>query len=692
MAAINVDPATGLKTFDTRAAKATDKIAGKGYSVVERRTPQGASRAPAGRQVRRRGAGEVPGVQGGPPWRGRLHGDGGRVRQVPRGRLLRADRSPREALTDECDILVVGAGFAGLLLWYKLQRRPASTTSASARRAATSAAPGTGTATPASPATSSRTATSRCWRRWSYVPTMKFASGFEILEYCQTMADEVRLLRPLPVPHHRRDAPSGTRTAGRWTVYTDRGDAMRARFVILANGILTSPKLARIDGHGDVRGRAPSTPRAGTTTSTSRASAIGIIGTGATAVQAIPELAKVAGRALRVPAHAVDDRRARPARHDPRGDRGVGERAGLGPCPPGPVRQDLRRAARRSRPTTTTSPARSPTPRSARSTRRRLSPEELMQKQLDTNFRIMEQIRARVDAIVEDPKTAAALKPYYPYGCKRPTFHDEYLPTFNRPNVTSSTPRPMGVQRDQRARRRPRRRRVPARRADLRHRLPVDGDVDVQHGRRPRRPHAEREVADGGHQDVPRPAQPRASRTCSSSPARRAAAAASTSPTPSTATATTSCGCCRRCATRGEQIVDVEAGAGGAVRRALPRRPTSPPRRCATASRTTTATATPRPAASPTTAAGHWHKWRTAGPGDDGAVRLRQRLTAHARTDDASDCSRPHGRRWLNGAAADFTFACLESVRRWRRSASRAAYTAASVRRCMPSFISRLVT
>ena len=73
----------------------------------------------------------------------------------------------REALTDECDILVVGAGFAGLLLWHKLQRRPGSTTSASARRAATSAAPGTGTATRASPATSSRTATSRCWRRWA---------------------------------------------------------------------------------------------------------------------------------------------------------------------------------------------------------------------------------------------------------------------------------------------------------------------------------------------------------------------------------------------------------------------------------------------------------------------------------------------------------------------------------------------
>ena len=69
---------------------------------------------------------------------------------------------------------------------------------------------------------------------------------------------------------------------------------------------------------------------------------------------------------------------------------------------------------------------------------RELTMEELVEKQLESNFRIMEQIRARVDQIVEDPKTAAALKPYYPYGCKRPTFHDEYLPTFNQPHVTLS--------------------------------------------------------------------------------------------------------------------------------------------------------------------------------------------------------------------------------------------------------------
>jgi len=77
---------------------------------------------------------------------------------------------------------------------------------------------------------------------------------------------------------------------------------------------------------------------------------------------------------------------------------------------------------------------------------RQLSPEEMIQAQLNSNFRIMEQIRARVDAVVKDPKTAAALKPYYPYGCKRPTFHDEYLPSFNLPHVKLIDTAPMGVE------------------------------------------------------------------------------------------------------------------------------------------------------------------------------------------------------------------------------------------------------
>ena len=98
---------------------------------------------------------------------------------------------------------------------------------------------------------------------------------------------------------------------------------MRARFVILANGILTSPKLARIEGMETFQGESFHTSRWDYNVDL-EGKRVGIIGTGATAVQAIPELAKVAERAVRLPAHAVDDRRARPAGHDARGDRASG--------------------------------------------------------------------------------------------------------------------------------------------------------------------------------------------------------------------------------------------------------------------------------------------------------------------------------------------------------------------------------
>lgn len=48
----------------------------------------------------------------------------------------------------------------------------------------------------------------------------------------------------------------------------------------------------------------------------------------------------------------------------------------------------------------------------------------------------MQRLRDRVDTVVEDERTARALKPYYRFLCKRPCFNDAYLPTFNRPNVT----------------------------------------------------------------------------------------------------------------------------------------------------------------------------------------------------------------------------------------------------------------
>ena len=81
---------------------------------------------------------------------------------------------------------------------------------------------------------------------------MKFASGFEIFEYCQLMAEQFGFYDHC-LFHTEVTGIDWDDDAQRWTVSTDRGDAMRARFVMLANGILTTPRLARIDGHGDLR-------------------------------------------------------------------------------------------------------------------------------------------------------------------------------------------------------------------------------------------------------------------------------------------------------------------------------------------------------------------------------------------------------------------------------------------------------
>ena len=61
--------------------------------------------------------------------------------------------------------------------------------------------------------------------------------------------------------------------------------------------------------------------------------------------------------------------------------------------------------------------------------------EDINKKVEIVDFQKMEKVRARADALVNDPKTAESLKPYYRQLCKRPCFHDEYLQAFNNDNV-----------------------------------------------------------------------------------------------------------------------------------------------------------------------------------------------------------------------------------------------------------------
>jgi cyclohexanone monooxygenase len=440
--ALAIDRDTGLKIFNTRAASASDRIKGQGYSVTEDEHlkempphPPGATfNAEEQAKYRafkeaRRGAADYMAMEG----------DFAKYLED----VYSAPPVPREALTDECEILVVGAGFAGLLLWHKLSEAGFVDV-----RFCEKGGDVGGT---------------WYWNRYpgiacdvesysyfplleemGYIPSMKFASGFEILEYCQNLAEKFGFFEHC-LFHTTVERTEWDEDSGRWTVYTDRGDAMRARYVILANGILTSPKLARIEGMETFKGEAFHTSRWDYDVDL-EGKVVGIIGTGATAVQAIPELAKVA--------KDVYVFQRTPSTIDVRDQRETSpEQRQTWSTEPGWARARRARFARISAGRTALQAnedylsGKVADFKERKVHERQISPEELLEKQLDSNFRIMEQIRARVDAIVEDPETAAALKPYYPYGCKRPTFHDEYLPTFNLPHVHLVDTAPTGVTR-----------------------------------------------------------------------------------------------------------------------------------------------------------------------------------------------------------------------------------------------------
>ncbi|MEC7250102.1 MAG: NAD(P)/FAD-dependent oxidoreductase [Pseudomonadota bacterium] len=438
--AVKVDPDTGLKIFNTRAAKATDKIAGKGYSTIDDVALKTLPPVPAGavfdaeeqakyKAFKEARAGAADYIE--------MKGEFSRYLQD----VYSAEPVPREALTDECDVLVVGAGFAGLLLWYKLREAGFENV-----RFCEKGGDVGGT---------------WYWNRYpgiacdvesysylplleemNYIPSMKFAAGFEIMEYCQKMAEKFGFYDKC-LFHTTVEKTQWDESTARWTVSTDRGDAMKAKFVVLANGILTTPKLARIDGMSSFTGYSFHTSRWDYNIDL-KGKRVGIIGTGATAVQAVPELAKIVKELY------VFQRT--PSSIDVRDQRETSvEEFEEWAKEPGWAKARRARFAKISQGRTALKAnddylaGKVADYRERKQHAEQISPEELVQRQLDSNFRIMEQIRARVDAIVEDPVTAAALKPYYPYGCKRPTFHDEYLPTFNLPHVHLVDTAPRGV-------------------------------------------------------------------------------------------------------------------------------------------------------------------------------------------------------------------------------------------------------
>ena len=371
----------------------------------------------------------------------RLRQDGMGQFQELKGDFAEYDKDPftepedRDAVVEEVDVVVVGAGFAGMLVAKHL-----IDLGIRSFRMIDKAGDFGGT---------------WYWNRYpgcmcdvesytylplleetGYMPTEKYASASEIYEHCQRIGRMFDLY-PHALFSTVVDTAEWDDDADRWVVTTDRGDRLTAKFMVAAGGILSKAKLPGIPGIETFAGRSFHTSRwdyeytgGGPREKMVKLAdqRVGIIGTGATAVQVVPRLAEVAKEVYvfqRTPG-AVGER-----------NNGPTDEAWFKSLEPGWQAERIKnftQAVTGKKPEVNLVNDGWTDVMWEDTQSRGKTPEE--QEALDlSDFETMEAIRRRVDEIIEDPETAEKLKPWYGKHCKRVCFHDEYLPAFNQPNV-----------------------------------------------------------------------------------------------------------------------------------------------------------------------------------------------------------------------------------------------------------------
>ena len=278
-----------------------------------------------------------------------------------------------------------------------------------------------------------------------HMPTEKYAHASEILEHCRRIGAHYGLY-DRAMFHTEVTALEWDEDSTRWTVRTNRGDAFTSQFVALGTGPLHVPKLPGIPGIETFKGHSFHTSRwdyeytggdpAGAPLDRLGDKRVAIIGTGATAVQCVPHLARACGTLYvfqRTPS-SVDVRGNAPT--DPLWFEGI--------AAPGWQREWMENfAANQTAAMPETDLVMDGWTDIARRIRAKvmalppgeLTPERMLAAFEDSDFEKMEEIRSRVDEIVADKATAQRLKAWYRQLCKRPCFHDEYLQAFNEPTT-----------------------------------------------------------------------------------------------------------------------------------------------------------------------------------------------------------------------------------------------------------------
>ncbi len=349
----------------------------------------------------------------------------------------------RAPLTDEVDVLIIGGGFGGLLAGARFREaglKDIRIVEAGGDFGGTwywNRYPG-----------AQCDIESYCYlpllEELGYIPKEKYSYAPEIYEHSQRIAHEFGLYDAACFQTKVTNLEWNEATA-RWIVSTDRNDAMKARFVVMATGPLNRPKLPAIPGIEEFEGHTFHTSRwdygytggdhsGGLTKLADKR--VAIIGTGATAIQSVPYVGAHAKHLYvfqRTPS-CVDERGNKPTDYDWAKTLEPGwqreRRENFNSMFTGaPQKQDLVNDGWTEifRNTARMIPRNSDVP---------ITLEEAGALAELADFKKMNGIRDRVANTVGKQDTAEALKPWYRQFCKRPTFNDEYLPTFNRPNVT----------------------------------------------------------------------------------------------------------------------------------------------------------------------------------------------------------------------------------------------------------------
>jgi cation diffusion facilitator CzcD-associated flavoprotein CzcO len=391
----------------------------------------------------------------------RLRADGNNQYQEITGALEHYNSDPyvdpgftRPALNEQLDAVIIGGGFGGMLAAARLQK-VGITNIRIIEKAGDFGGTWYWNRYPGAQCDIESYVYLPLLEETGYIPKEKYSFAPEIFAHAQRIGKHFNLYEKACFQTQVREA-RWSDDDRRWTIKTDRGDVFSARFVIMSSGPLNRPKLPAIPGIQNFKGHTFHTSRwdydytGGDTTGGLHKLAdkrVGIVGTGATAIQSVSHLGQYAKQLYvfqRTPS-SVDERGNKPT--DPewvksltpgwqahRNNNFCAILSGI------PIEEDLVGDK-------WTSLFKNLSKLLSGKDNSNVSGEEMALMSEIADYQKMNEIRTRVSTVVGDSQTAEALKPWYGQWCKRPTFNDEYLPTFNRPNVKLVDTKGKGVER-----------------------------------------------------------------------------------------------------------------------------------------------------------------------------------------------------------------------------------------------------